>query len=65
MTRRAWLLLFGAVASAQIVRPKLGYIVDRKGGLHPVEGVSGAFIVGPAVDHDVISAAYSGKSLVV
>ena len=65
MTRRAWLFLFGAVASAQIVRPKLGYIVDRKGGLHPVEGVPGAFIVGPAVDQDVISAAYSGKSLVV
>jgi hypothetical protein len=65
MTRRAWLFLVAAVAGAQIVRPKVGYIVDRNGGLRPIEGVAGAFTIGAAVDHNVISAAYSGKSLAV
>ena len=39
--------------------------MDRKGSLRPVEGVAGAFLLGAAVDHDVVSAAHSGKSLVV
>jgi hypothetical protein len=65
MTRRAWLLLIGAVAGAQIVRPKLGYIVDRNGSLRRIEGVAGAFSIGVPIDHNVISAAYSGKLLAV
>lgn len=65
MTRRAWLFLAAAVAGAQILRPQLGYIVDRRGDLRPIEGIAGAFTMGVAVDHNVISAAYSGKSLAV
>jgi hypothetical protein len=52
-------------AGAQLVRPRIGYIIDRKGSLRPVEGVAGAFVLGPAVDSDIVSAAFSGKSLVI
>lgn len=65
MTRRFCIFLLAGAAGAQVLRPRIGYIVDRKGSLRPVEGVAGAFLLGAAVDHDVVSAAHSGKSLVV
>ena len=65
MTRRFCIFLLAGAAGAQLQRPRIGYIVDRKGSLRPVDGVAGAFVLGPAVDHDVVSAACSGKSLVV
>ena len=65
MTRRYCLFLLGAAALAQIARPRVGYIVDRSGALRPVEGVAGAFTLGPPIDHDVFSVAFSGKTLVI
>jgi hypothetical protein len=65
MTRRFCLFLIAGAAGAQLLRPRVGYIVDRKGSLRPVEGVAGAFVLGPAVDSDIVSAAFSGKSLVI
>jgi hypothetical protein len=65
MTRRFCLFLLAGAAGAQLVRPRIGYIIDRKGSLRPVEGVAGAFVLGPAVDSDIVSAAFSGKSLVI
>jgi hypothetical protein len=65
MTRRFCISLLAGVACAQVLPPRIGYIVDRKGSLRPVEGVAGAFVLGPAIDTDVVAAAYSGKSLVV
>src|SRR3954454_1655439 len=63
MTRRYCLFLLSAAACAEIARPKVGYIVDRSGALRPVEGVAGAFTLGPPIDRDVISVAFSGKTL--
>src|SRR3954447_13869776 len=65
MTRRFCMFLLAGAAGAQLQRPRIGYIVDRKGSLRPVEGVAGAFVLGPAVDSDIVSAAFSGKSLVI
>lgn len=66
MTRRIFLLTATAlIATAQIEPPRIGYIVDRTGALRPVNGVTGAFTLGPAIASDVVSAAFSGKCLVV
>jgi hypothetical protein len=59
------LFLFALALTAQIAPPRVGYVVDRHGALRPVTGVSGAFMVGEPIDHDVLSAAFSGKTLVV
>lgn len=58
-------LFTAAAAVAQIAHPRAGYIVDRKGALRPIEGVAGAFTVGAAIDRDVVSASFSGKTLIV
>src|SRR4051812_14685151 len=65
MTRRLYLFLLAGAAYGDIATPRLGYIVDRSGLLRPVNGVAGAFTVGDAIEKDVLSAAYSGKTLVV
>ena len=65
MTRRFCIFLLAGAAGAQLLRPRIGYIVDRKGWLRSVDGVAGAFVLGPVLDKDVLSAAYSGKSLVL
>jgi hypothetical protein len=65
MTRRFCIFLLAGAAGAQLLRPRIGYIVDRKGSLRPVDGVAGAFTLGTAIDQDVLCAAYSGKSLVI
>jgi hypothetical protein len=65
MTRRFCIFLLAGVAGAQLQRPRIGYIVDRRKSLRPVDGVAGAFVLGPVIDQDVLSAAYSGRSLVV
>jgi hypothetical protein len=62
-------LVFTAIAvfgmSAQIAAPELGYIVDNSGGLRRITGVAGAFAVGPSIEADVITVAFSGKTLVI
>ena len=65
MTRRFCLLLLSGAAAAQIAKPRIGFLVDRERCLRPVEGVAGAFTVGPVLDSDVLSAAFSGKTLVI
>jgi hypothetical protein len=66
MTRRFCLcVLSGAVAAAQIGKPRMGYLLDREHNLRAVEGVPGAFTVGPIIERDVLSAAFSGKNLVI
>jgi hypothetical protein len=65
MTRRFCLVLLGGAAAAQIVKPHIGYIVDEDNCLRAVEGVAGAFFLGPVLARDVVSAAFSGKTLVV
>ena len=65
MTRRSFLSLIAVAAYAQIDQPKCGYIVDRKGNLRILQGVPGAFTLGKVVQQAVVSAAYSGKSLIV
>lgn len=65
MTRRFCLFFLTAIAFADIASPRIGYIVDRSGSLRPVNGVAGAFTIGDAIEKNVVSAAYSGKTLVV
>jgi hypothetical protein len=65
MTRRFCLLLLSVAAAAQIAKPRIGYMVDRERCLRAVEGVAGAFTVGPVLETDILSAAFSGKTLVV
>jgi hypothetical protein len=65
MIRVLYLLLLGITANAQITPPLAGYVVDREGALRPVHGLAGAFTLGNSIEHGVISADYSGKSLVV
>ena len=65
MTRRFCLLLMSGAAGAQVTRPRIGYVVDRENCLRSVEGVAGAFTLGHVIEADVVSAAYSGKTLVV
>ncbi len=36
----------GACAWAAVERPLLGYVLDARGALRPVEGIAGAFVVG-------------------
>ena len=65
MTRRFCLMLLSGAAAAQIVRPRIGYMVDREQCLRAVEGVAGAFVTGPVLKRDVVSAAFSGNTLVL
>lgn len=65
MTRRFCLFLIGGLAAAQIVKPRVGYFVDRQGCLRGVDGIGGAFTVGEVLEREVISAAFSGRVLVV
>jgi hypothetical protein len=65
MTRRSFVFLFGGLAAAQIVKPRVGYIVDRQGCLRGVDGLAGAFTISEVLQHDVVSAAFSGRVLVV
>jgi hypothetical protein len=65
MTRRSCLFLLGGAAAAQIVTPRIGYIVDRENCLRAIEGVAGAFSMSAILERDVLSAAFSGASLVV
>jgi hypothetical protein len=59
------LFLIGGLAAAQIVKPRVGYIVDRQGCLRGVDGIGGAFTVGEILEREVLSAAFSGRVLVV
>jgi hypothetical protein len=65
MSRRFCLFLLAAVALADIAPPRIGYIVDRSGSLRPINGVAGAFTIGDAIEKEVVSAAFSGRTLVV
>jgi hypothetical protein len=65
MNRRACLFLLAAAGFGQVQRPQIGYIVDRSGFLRPVEGVAGAFILGPPIESDVVCASFSGRVLIV
>ncbi|HYI95226.1 MAG TPA: hypothetical protein VEX68_16920 [Bryobacteraceae bacterium] len=65
MIRTLLFFVFLITAAAQIDAPRIGFIVDSKNFLRPVSGVAGAFTIGPAVEENVVSAAFSGKTLVV
>src|SRR5687767_6959324 len=65
MLRSFLFFVFVITAAAQIDTPRIGYIVDSKNFLRPVSGVAGAFTVGAPIENDVISAAFSGKTLVI
>ena len=47
---------------AQVSTPLIGYYCDRGGALRPLHGVAGAFVPGPALETDAISAAWSGSA---
>jgi hypothetical protein len=63
MSRIAFLLAFSAAAVAQpgIAPPQLGFVADAANALRPVYGVSGNFVLGPAVAGAVVSEAFSGS----
>jgi hypothetical protein len=65
MTRRSFIFLIGGYAAAQIVKPRIGYIVDRQGCLRGVDGLAGAFTISDPLQQNVLSAAFSGRVLVV
>ncbi|HYP04636.1 MAG TPA: hypothetical protein VER03_00245 [Bryobacteraceae bacterium] len=65
MTRRFCLMLLSRAAAAQIMKPRIGYIVDRENNLRAIEGVAGAFTVSSPLQRGVLSAAFSGRSLVI
>ena len=65
MTRRTWMFLVSGAAAAQIAPAHIGYVVDEKNALRRVFGVAGAFTVGPVIEEGVVSAAFSGSSLVL
>jgi hypothetical protein len=50
-----------AWAQSGIEVPTLGAVVDASGGLRPVHGVAGNFLLGPATVPGVLSAACSGQ----
>jgi hypothetical protein len=50
------------LAQSGIAPPRVGYIRDDAGGLRPVYGVAGSFVLGrPINERPVISAAFSGR----
>lgn len=65
MYRQILFFLLTMAATAQIEAPRVGYVMDSRGALRTVNGLAGAFVVGPPTVTDVISAAYSGRTLVV
>jgi len=50
-----------AWAQSRIEVPTLGAVVDSSGGLRPVQGVAGNFLLGPATVPGVLSAACSDQ----
>jgi hypothetical protein len=59
------MILVSGAAAAQIAPAHVGYVVDDTNGLRGVFGVAGAFTVGPVIEAGVVSAAFSGSSLVL
>ena len=51
----------GLLAQSGISPPRAGYIRDDAGGLRPVYGVAGSFVLGDPIASGVISAAFSGR----
>jgi hypothetical protein len=51
----------GAFAQPAIAPPQLGFVVDSARVLRPAYGVSGNFILGPAVAGKIVSEAFSGS----
>jgi hypothetical protein len=51
----------GLLAQSGISPPRAGYIKDDAGGLRPVYGVAGSFLLGDPIASGVISAAFSGR----
>ena len=60
MRRTMPLLMIAAACLAEITGPLVGYFRDRRGDLRPLYGVSGAFVPGDPIEHDVVSSAFSG-----
>jgi hypothetical protein len=57
---RMLLLLLALVCAGQVSGPLIGYVRDGRGHLRPVYGVSGAFVVGESIRHEVVAASFSG-----
>jgi hypothetical protein len=56
------ILLLTASGFAQISAPRKGFVRDRAGALRPVLGVTGSFVLGEAIEHDIVSAGF-GKTI--
>lgn len=50
------------VCSAQLSAPLIGYVRTSARELRPVYGVAGAFVLGDALDRDVLSASFTSKA---
>lgn len=48
-------------AQSTLAPPQIGFIQDVRGGMRPVLGVAGNFLIGGAVSSRIVSAAYSGS----
>ncbi|MGH9630116.1 MAG: hypothetical protein ACRD7E_17505 [Bryobacteraceae bacterium] len=60
--RAAVLLMLCVAATAQVNAPQVGLLLDREGGLRPVLGIAGNFVVGAPVHEGVLAAAFSGQT---
>ena len=59
------LFTFAMVCAAQLSSPLIGYVRTRANELRPVYGVAGAFVLGEAVERDVLSAGFTSISGIV
>ncbi len=55
-------LLLTSAALAQIGAPRIGYVADSRGDLHPLAGLAGSFVLESAVLRGVEGGAYSGMA---
>ena len=53
--------LFAVSVWAQLAPPRVGFIQDSHGQVHPLNGLAGNFLVGGAASTGVVSAAFSGS----
>lgn len=54
------LLLLATGCVAQMTSPYIGHVRDLRGGLRPVYGVSGTFVLGEPIEQDVVATSFSG-----
>ena len=62
MTRIACILCSAGLGWAQLSSPLIGYVRTTSNELRPVLGVTGAFVLGDALERDVLSAAFTSTT---